>query len=115
MSRGDLDLLKGTLDLLVLTALAGDDEQLHGFEVLDRIRAGTDDALIVEEGALYPALHRMQKRGWLAATWGVSEKGRRAKYYRLTPEGRRALTDQRTAWSGYVEAMARLARASGLS
>lgn len=115
MSRGDLDLLKGTLDLLVLTALAGDDERLHGFEVLDRIRAGTGDALIVEEGALYPALHRMQKRGWLTATWGVSEKGRRAKYYRLTAEGRRALADQRTAWSGYVEAMAHLARASGLS
>lgn len=114
MSRGDLDLLKGTLDLLVLTALAGE-EELHGFEVLDRIRAGTGDALVVEEGALYPALHRMQKRGWLAATWGVSEKGRRAKYYRLTSAGRRALTEERAAWSSYVEAVARLGRASGLS
>lgn len=111
MSERELDLLKGTLELLVLTALAGGREH-HGFELLDRIRSGTDEALVVEEGALYPALHRMQKRGWLAATWGVSEKGRRAKYYRLTAAGEDALDHQRTSWTRYVEAVASLTRSS---
>ncbi len=114
MSRDELDLLRGTLELLVLTALAGDRE-LHGFEVLDRIREGTDEALVVEEGALYPALHRMEKRGWLVSSWGISDKGRRAKYYRLSRAGTTALERERANWSGYVEAVARLARASGLS
>lgn len=113
MSERELDLLKGTLEMLVLTALAGGREH-HGFELLDRIRAGTNDALVVEEGALYPALHRMQKRGWLAGTWGVSEKGRRAKYYRLTSSGEEALADQRSTWIRYVDAVARLARSSDL-
>jgi PadR family transcriptional regulator PadR len=111
MTRKELDLLQGTLELLIMTAL-GATQELHGFEILDRIRSGTDDALVIEEGALYPALHRMEKRGWLKAVWGVSDKGRRAKYYRLTAAGRRALAGQQEAWSGYVEAVARLGRAS---
>jgi transcriptional regulator len=111
MPRGELDLVQGTLEMLVMTTLAGDRE-LHGFEILDRIRVGTSEALVIEEGALYPALHRMEKRGWLSAVWGVSEKGRRAKYYRLTASGRRALERQRTAWAGYVDAVSRLARES---
>jgi len=111
MARGALDLVQGTLEMLVMTTLAADRE-LHGFEILDRIRVGTGEALVIEEGALYPALHRMEKRGWLSAVWGVSEKGRRAKYYRLTASGRRALERQRTAWTGYVEAVSRLARES---
>ena len=111
MPRGELDLVQGTLEMLVMTTLAGDRE-LHGFEILDRIRVGTSEALVIEEGALYPALHRMEKRGWLSAVWGVSEKGRRAKYYHLTASGRRALERQRTAWTGYVEAVSRLARES---
>jgi transcriptional regulator len=102
VAREELDLLRGTLEL-------------HGFEILDRIRSGTDEALVVEEGALYPALHRMEKRGWLASTWGISDKGRRAKYYRLSRTGRAALERERASWSGYVEAVDRLARASGLS
>lgn len=114
MSRDELDLLRGTLELLILTALAGGRE-LHGFEVLDCIREGTDEALVVEEGALYPALHRMEKRGWLESTWGISDKGRRAKYYRLSKAGEAALDHERATWSGYVEAVARLAKASGLS
>lgn len=114
MARDELDLLRGTLELLILTALAGDRE-LHGFEVLDRIREGTDDALVVEEGALYPALHRMEKRGWLESSWGVSDKGRRAKYYRLNRAGEAALKRERSTWTGYVDAVARLAKASGLS
>jgi PadR family transcriptional regulator PadR len=111
MRRGELDLVQGTLEMLVMTTLAADRE-LHGFEILDRIRVGTGEALVIEEGALYPALHRMEKRGWLSAVWGVSEKGRRAKYYRLTASGRRSLERQRAAWSGYVDAVSRLARES---
>lgn len=114
MSHDELDLLRGTLELLVLTALAGGRE-LHGFEILDRIREGTDARIVVEEGALYPALHRMEKRGWLAATWGVSEKGRRAKYYRLSRAGNVAFERERATWKGYVDAVARLADASGVS
>jgi transcriptional regulator len=108
MPRGELDLVRGTLEMLVMTTLA--DGELHGFEILERIRVGTEEALVIEEGALYPALHRMEKRGWLSSVWGVSEKGRRAKYYRLTASGRRALKRQRAAWTGYVEAVSRLAR-----
>jgi len=111
MARGALELVQGTLEMLVMTTLAADRE-LHGFEILDRIRVGTGEALVIEEGALYPALHRMEKRGWLSAVWGVSEKGRRAKYYRLTGSGRRALDRQRASWAGYVDAVSRLARES---
>jgi PadR family transcriptional regulator PadR len=112
MSGGELDVLKGTLEMLILTTLAGE-QQMHGFEILDWIRLRTDEALVIEEGALYPALHRMQKRGWLAAEWGVSEKGRRAKYYRLTAAGRRALDEQGSRWDGYVDAVAALRKAAG--
>jgi transcriptional regulator len=104
---GNLDLLKGTLELLVLKTLAGGGE-LHGFQILDWIRDTTDDALVVEEGALYPALHRMEKRGWLSATWAVSEKGRRAKYYRLTAAGRKALRREENTWDRYTEAVRKL-------
>ena len=110
MAERGLDVLQGTLEMLILTTLAGGAER-HGFEILDRIRAGTDEVLVIEEGALYPALHRMEKRGWLAATWGVSDKGRRAKYYRVTREGSLAFERQRVDWRGYVDAVARLARA----
>ena len=102
-----LNLLAGTLDLLVLqTLIAG---ELHGFEILDAIRRATDNALVVEEGALYPALHRMERRSWLAADWSVSEKGRRAKYYRLTAKGRKALTHAQAEWERYVAAVAKVA------
>lgn len=107
MGSDGLQLLKGTLDLLVLKTL-GANEELHGFEILDWIQERSRDELLVEEGALYPALHRMQKRGLLAASWGVSEKGRRAKYYRLTPAGRKALEEQEATWERYVTAVARL-------
>jgi len=112
VSRGELDVLKGTLEMLILTTLSANQE-MHGFEILDWIRECTDEALVIEEGALYPALHRMQKRDWLAADWGVSDKGRRAKYYRLTAAGHRAMEDQRTQWDGYVHAVASLRQAAG--
>ena len=108
MSHSDgLHLLKGTLELLVLKTLGGDD-QLHGFEILDWIRQTTKGDLLVEEGALYPALHRMEQRGLLRSQWGISEKGRRAKYYRLTPEGRSALTVGEDHWARYVTAVRRI-------
>jgi transcriptional regulator len=103
-----MNVLSGTLELLVLQTLASGQE-LHGFEILDAIRRATDDALVVEEGALYPALHRMERRLWLAADWAVSEKGRRAKYYRLTAKGRRALMHAQVEWDEYVAAVAKVA------
>jgi transcriptional regulator len=108
MSDAPLTVVQGTLELLVLKTLrsAG---QLHGFEILDFIRRATRDRLAVEEGALYPALHRMERRGWLAADWGVSEKGRRAKYYGLTGTGEAALAEEERKWADYVDAVARIA------
>lgn len=107
MSQEPLSVIKGTLELLVLKALARKQEA-HGFEVLDWIEATSGRALSIEEGALYPALHRMEKRGLLDSVWGVSGKGRRAKYYRLTEAGREALDAQEGSWERYVEAVARL-------
>ncbi len=107
MGGDALQLLKGTLDLLVLKSLASGSE-MHGFEILDWIQEGSGDEFLVEEGALYPALHRLQKRGLLASDWGISEKGRRAKYYRLTPDGRTALVQEQRLWDRYVAAVDRL-------
>lgn len=103
-----LSLLQGTLEMLVLQALAAGQPR-HGFEILEAISRATDEALVVEEGALYPALHRMHGRKWLEAEWGVSEKGRRAKYYTLTKAGRKALAEARDEWSRYVEAVEKVA------
>lgn len=109
MTDDALPVLKGTLELLALRALGGD-EEMHGFQVLDWIHRTSGNALQIEEGALYPALHRMEKRGWLAARWDVSDRGRRAKFYRLTPKGRAALTEAGDRWVRYVEAVDRLDR-----
>ena len=98
-----MNLLQGTLDVLVLKAL--DEGPLHGYGVADWIRGVTDDTLHVDAGALYTALHRMQQRGWLEPEWGVSPKGRRAKYYSLTREGRRHLKDGQESWTRYAEAV----------
>lgn len=106
--RKSLDVMKGTLELLVLTTL-GSAQELHGFEILEWIRDSTREELIIEEGALYPALHRMERRGWLASDWGISDRGRRAKYYRLTDAGRRALVREHDKWARYVDAVSRVA------
>ncbi|MCG6987390.1 MAG: PadR family transcriptional regulator [Gemmatimonadetes bacterium] len=107
MPTSPLAVVQGTLELLVLKALHAGGEQ-HGFAVLDFIRRATGDQLVLEEGALYPALHRMERRGWLISDWGVSEKGRRAKYYRLTRAGGKALADEERRWVAYVDAVARI-------
>ncbi len=97
---------QGTLDLLILRTLA--DGPMHGFGVARRIEALTEDALRIEEGTLYPALHRLQRRGLLSAEWGVSENNRRAKYYGLTRAGERALGAERESWARLVEAVGRV-------
>jgi transcriptional regulator len=102
-----IGVFQGTLEMLALRTLATG-APIHGFAILDWIRETTNDALVVEDGALYPALRRMEKRGWLESQWGVSEKGRRARYYQLTPLGRKALAEEEARWESYVEAVAKL-------
>ena len=99
--------LPGTLELLVLKTL-GAGSEMHGFAILEWILQSTDDDLLVEDGALYHALHRREGRGWLSSDWGVSEKGRRARYYRLSAEGQRALTEEEDRWARYVDAVAKI-------
>src|SRR5438067_8746980 len=99
----DLDLLKGTLDVLVLKTLSWGPR--HGYAVSRWIAETTDDALSVEEGALYAALHRLEQRGLVESEWGLSENNRRAKYYQLTRAGRAALRAQTATWSRYAEAV----------
>jgi PadR family transcriptional regulator PadR len=98
------DLLPGTLDLLILKAVSLG--PLHGYGVLLRIEQVTGGALLVEQGALYPALFRLEHRGLLASEWGVSENNRKAKFYRLTAAGRRELKDETDSWNRLVTAMA---------
>jgi PadR family transcriptional regulator len=104
----ELELLQGTLDLLVLKTLTWG--PMHGYAVARWIRETTKEELQVEEGALYTALHRMEKRGWVAADWGLSENNRRARYYRLTPVGRRQLSRETLAFERYAEAVFRILR-----
>ena len=106
-----LDVLQGTLELVALKAIAANGE-MHGFSILGWIRGVTEQALVVEDGALYHALYRMERKGWLASGWRLSEKGRRAKYYRLTQDGEKALAREAQRWSRYVEAMARISHES---
>jgi transcriptional regulator len=97
------DLYTGTLDVLILKALSWG--RMHGYAIGRWIRTSTDEELQVQEGALYPALHRLQRRGWLDEEWGVSETGREAKYYSLTPAGRKALRAEIERWSRYSRAV----------
>jgi transcriptional regulator len=99
----NLELLQGTLDVLVLKTLTWGPR--HGYAIARWVRDTTDDLLRIEEGALYPALHRLEKRGWIEAEWGLSENNRRAKYYQLTAAGRRQLRSEVTTWRMYAEAV----------
>ena len=101
-----MNFLQGTLDVLILTALDG--SRLHGYDVVEWIRATTDGSLEIEDGALYMALHRMERRGWLDAEWHVSPKGRRAKYYRLTTEGRKQLRKGERDWTKFAHAVSKV-------
>jgi PadR family transcriptional regulator PadR len=100
------DLLQGTLDLLILKSLAGG--AMHGYGVAEWIHESSEDVLRVEEGALYPALHRLELRGLLSAQWGVSENNRRAKYYALTATGRKQLIQETEYWRRMSGAVARI-------
>jgi PadR family transcriptional regulator PadR len=101
------DQLLGTLDLLVLRVLSSS-EQLHGYAITERIHKTSTDALRVEEGSLYPALHRMDEAGWVTSEWGTSENRRRARYYRITKAGRRHLADLEGDWAKHVAAVKRV-------
>jgi PadR family transcriptional regulator PadR len=95
--------LQGTLDLLILrTLLTG---PTHGHAVAKHIQRTSEDLLQVETGSLYPALHRLEAKGWIAASWELSDKGKRAKYYRLTPLGRKKLAAEQSKWQAYARAM----------
>ena len=99
-------LLPGTLDVLVLKALAASSN--HGYGVARWVRDATNDELVIEDGALYTALHRLEKRGLLRSSWKLSETNRRAKYYSLTPKGREALDEQTQAWRRSARALSRV-------
>ena len=103
MADAPLELLKGTLDVLILKALSWGPS--HGYGVSRLIRQRTDDVLAIEDAALYQALHRLEKRGWVQSEWGLSEHNRRAKYYQLTVEGRRQLRSETAIWRKYAEAV----------
>ena len=102
------ELLQGTLDLLILKTLAVG--AAHGHTIAHAIEQRSDDVLQVEHGSLYPALHRLEDRGWISSFWGTSENNRRARYYRLTPAGRRQLAEQTTRWDQMVGAINRVLR-----
>ena len=110
MTTQQLDLLQGTLDVLVLRALSCG--SMHGYAVARFIHQGSDGSFKVLDGALYTALHRMEERGWVESEWGTSEKGKRAKFYRLTAAGRRALRTETDGWNDYVAAVARVMKAT---
>lgn len=107
----NLSLLKGTVDLLILTALEG--EARHGYAVAEWIGAVTDGTLLMEEGTLYPALHRLERKRLIEAEWGVSDNNRRAKFYRLTAAGRRRLEGDARDWARYAEAVQQALAAEG--
>ena len=110
MPPSRLDLLQGTLDLLVLKTLAWG--PMHGYAISRWIKTRTEDVILVEEGALYPALHRLERQKWIEAEWGLSENNRKAKYYQLTVRGRQQLRVEVSAWTRYVEAVAKVVHAT---
>ena len=98
-----VDLLRGTLDLLILrTLLPGPS---HGHAIAKHIKRTSEDLLQVETGSLYPALYRLEAKGWISASWALSEKGKRARYYRLTPKGRQQMASEQSKWDTFARAM----------
>ena len=106
MTNPSPELLHGTLDTLVLKTLTGG--RRHGYGIARAIEEATDAVVDVEEGSLYPALYRMERKGWVEAEWGLSELGRRAKFYRLTQKGRRQLVSQTAEWTRFAAAISRV-------
>ena len=110
MADADLNVLRASLDLLILKALSWGPR--HGYAVAEWIEQATSDTLLLEEGTLYPALHRLERKAWVRTEWGVSENNRRAKFYQLTPAGRRQLAQEAPVWHRYAEAIAQALRAT---
>ncbi|HKS04692.1 MAG TPA: PadR family transcriptional regulator [Gemmatimonadaceae bacterium] len=102
------DRLQGTLDLLILKLLRR--EPMHGWGIAQQIQQSSRDVLQINQGSLYPALHRLEERGWIAAEWGSSENNRRARYYKLTALGRRQLEQETASWEEFVLAVTRVLR-----
>ena len=111
LSDDQLGLLQGTLDMLILRTLR--QGPAHGHQIAITIEQASNDVLRVDHGSLYPALHRLLKRGWITGTWGVSTNNRRAKFYALTGTGRRQLAQEATKWDRMVEAVGRVMRPAG--
>jgi transcriptional regulator len=103
MGKADIDVLQGTLDLLILKAVSL--EAMHGWGTAQRIQQISRDALQVNQGSLYPALHRLEDRGWITAKWGTSENNRKARFYRLTAAGRAQLATETANWERFALAM----------
>jgi PadR family transcriptional regulator PadR len=103
-----IELPQGTLDLLILRSVAN--EPQHGWAISERLQQISRDALRVQQGSLYPALHRLERRGWISAKWGTSENNRRAKYYALTKEGQKQLEAEKDAWEKLTTAVAQVLR-----
>ena len=108
MADKKLDLLQGTLDMLILKTLELGPR--HGYSIAERIEQVSHSVLLVEEGSLYPALHRLAKRGWIQAEWGLSENNRKAKFYSLTRSGRKQLDSEATDWAQLSDAITRVMR-----
>src|SRR5580700_5543612 len=99
-----MELLQGTLELLILRTLKGNPN--HGHAIARHIKQASEELLQVETGSLYPALHRLEAKGWISATWDLSDKGKRARFYRLTPLGRKQLASEQSKWQAFSRAMA---------
>lgn len=109
MARGKNDILQGTLALLVLRTLSVSGP-MHGYAITSHIQLVSAELLRVEEGSLYPALHRMEQDGWLKSQWGVTEKNRDARFYAITPKGRRQLAEEEASWNRLTEGVSRVLR-----
>lgn len=110
MSRAEVGLIQGTLDFLILKTLSLG--AMHGFQIARWIQQATEDVLRIEEGTLYPALHRLDRKGLIVGEWGVSDRGRRAKFYSLTPAGERVLKRESRDWNRFVAAVDRVVKAA---
>ena len=106
MANARTDLMQGTLELLILKTLSRD--SIHGYGIAQRIHEAVDDLLKVEDGSLYPALYRMEERGWISSEWGLSENNRRAKFYKLTRAGRKQLDSESANWERVSQAINRI-------
>ena len=109
MTRPKADLLQGTLDMLILKALSLG--PLHGYGIIQRLRQLSDELLEVEQGSLYPAVYRIEQRGWISSKWGMTETGRRAKFYTLTKAGSKQLKSEEESWDRLVLASAKVRKA----